>query len=55
MVIWFTSDRTVRFSIQSTSSSEFVPLAARVATAVWLSVQIVMCCFTSLFFFLFVL
>ncbi len=46
---WFTSDRTVSFSIQSATSSDFVPLAARPATAAWLSVQIVICSFTSLF------
>ncbi len=41
MVTWFTSDRTVSFSIQSATSSDFVPLAVRAATAAWLSVQIV--------------
>ncbi len=49
MVTWFTSDRTVSFSIQSTTSSDFVPLVARAATAAWLLVQIVNCSFTSLF------
>ncbi len=49
MFTWFTSDRTVSFSTQSTMSSDFVPLAARAATAAWLSVQIVLCSFTSLF------
>ncbi len=43
MVTWFTSDRTVSFSIQSATSIDFIQLAARAATAVWLSVQIVIC------------
>ncbi len=50
LVTWFTSDRTVSFSMQSVTSSDFVPLAARVATAAWLSVQIVICPFAILFF-----
>ncbi len=41
MVTWFISDRTASFSIQSATSSDFVPLAARVAIADWLLVQIV--------------
>ncbi len=49
MVTWFTSDRTVSFSIQSAASSDFVPLVVRAATAAWLSVQIVIYSFTSLF------
>ncbi len=49
MVTWFTSDRTVSFSIQSAASSDFVSLAARAATAAWLSVLIVICSFISLF------
>ncbi len=49
MVTWFTSDRTVIFSIHSTISSDFVPLATRVATAVWLPVQIMICSFASHF------
>ncbi len=49
MVTWFTSDRTVNFSIQFATSSDFVPLAARAATVAWLSVQI-MISFTNLFF-----
>ncbi len=34
MVTWFTSDRTVSFSIHSATSCDFVPLAARAATCV---------------------
>ncbi len=49
MVSWFTSDSTVSFSVQSATSKEFLPLAARAATAAWLSVQIVICSFTGLF------
>ncbi len=48
MVTWFTSDRTVSFSIQSDTSSDSVPLAARAATGAWLSMQIMICSFTSL-------
>ncbi len=44
MVTWFT-----RFSVQSAISCDFVPLAPRAATATWLSVQIVICSFTSIF------
>ncbi len=32
MVTWFTSGRIVSFSIQSATSSDFVPLAAKAAT-----------------------
>ncbi len=49
MVTQFTSDRVVIFSIQSATSNDFVPLAARAANATWLSVQIIICSFTSLF------
>ncbi len=49
MVTRFTSDRIVSFSVQSATSSDFVPLAARATTAAWLSVQIMICSFTSLF------
>ncbi len=41
MVTWFISDRTVSFSIQSATSNDFVSLAVTPATAVWLSLQIV--------------
>ncbi len=49
MITWFTSDRTVNFSIQTVTSSDFVALAARAATAAWLSEQIVICSLASLF------
>ncbi len=49
MVTWFNSDRTISFSIQSATSSDFAPLATRAGTADWLSVQIVICSFTGLF------
>ncbi len=49
MVAWFTSDSAVRFSMQSATSRDFVPLAPRAEITTWLSVQIEICSFTSLF------
>ncbi len=39
MVTWFTSDCVARFSVKSNTSSNFVPLAPKSATATGLSVQ----------------
>ncbi len=49
MVNWFTSHKTVSFSIQTANGSDFLPLAAKAATAAWLSVQIVICSTIGLF------
>ncbi len=49
MVTQFTSNSAVSFFIQSATSSDFVPLAPRTATATCLSKQIVVCSFTCIF------
>ncbi len=49
VVTWFTSDNAVSFFKPSATSSDFVPLALKAATATWLSVQIVVRSSTNLF------
>ncbi len=49
MVTWFTSDSAVSFSIQSATSSNFISVTPKAATAAWPPVHIVICSFTGIF------